>query len=353
MVGVIGALSASLWLGVASAADVGVFHLPLVEASAGKPVHVAISSTDLVALGQVELFYRQAGDENWHSLGFGQREAGDWVATIPSNRVLSGALEYRIVSSIDGGTQVERFASASEPQRIRVKGSSTASTYMRELARYDGHTSRARAHFRRDDFGTSGSLEDNMWGVTTDLTFRVLGTLRALRFGVSRMRAETATSASQTNLSDGVATAGVDASKISTGYDAGFAELQFGFSDTFGVSTQVQLGANLESFTAGYRVAARLGMEPGTHVELYGEGVGGIGFVAGMGLHWDTVPHVPMSTAIEVTNWPNADQVALRLLTEAQFPVTKAIDLTVQGTYQARTQLLGGFGGGVGCAFSF
>jgi len=353
MVGVIGALSASLWLGVASAADVGVFHLPLVEASAGKPVHVTISSTDLVALGQVELFYRQAGDESWHSLGFGQREAGDWVATIPANRVISGGLEYRIVSSKDGGTPVNRFASVSEPQRIRVKGDSTASKYARELARYDGHTSQARVHYRRDDFGDNGNLEDNMWGATTDLTFRVLGTLRALRFGVSRMRAETVTSATETSLNDGAATQGEDASAISTGYDAGFAELQFGFSDTFGVSTQVQLGANLESFTAGYRLATRLGMEPGTHVEIYGEGVGGIGFVGGMGLHWDTVPHVPMSTAIEVTNWPNADQVALRLLTEAQIPVTKAIDLTVQGTYQARTQLLGGFGFGVGSAFSF
>jgi hypothetical protein len=353
MVGVIGALSASLWLGVASAADVGVFHLPLVEASAGNPVHVAISSTDLVALGQVELFYRQAGDENWHSLGFGQRQDGDWAATIPSNRVLSGALEYRIVSSVDGGAQVERFASASDPQRIDVKGNSTESKYMRELARYGGHTSRARVHYRRDDFGTNDTMEDNMWGVTTDLTFRVLGNLRALRFGVSRMRAETVSNGNSIESIDGSGTLGEPTSAISTGYDSGFAELQFGVSDTFGLSTQVQLGANLESFTAGYRVAARLGMEPGTHVELYGESVGGIGFVAGMGLHWDTVPHLPMSTAIEVTNWPNADQVALRLLTEAQIPVTKAIDLTVQGTYQARTQVLGGFGGGVGCAFSF
>jgi hypothetical protein len=353
MVGVIGALSASLWLGVASAAEVGVFHLPLVETSAGRPVEVTISSTDLVALGQVELFYRQAEAKNWHSLGFGQSEAGDWVATIPSNKVTSGTLEYRIVSTIPGEAQVARFASASEPQRILVTGDSTASKYNRELARYGGHTSRARVHYRRDDFGTNGTMDDNMWGVTTDLTFRVLGTLRALRFGVSRMRAETLSYDSQTDLTDGVISETNTTSKIATGYDSGFAELQFGFSDTFGLSTQVQLGANLESFTAGYRVAARLGMEPGTHVELYGEGVGGIGFVAGMGLHWDTVPHVPMSTAIEVTNWPNGEQVALRLLTEAQFPVTKAIDLTVQGTYQARTQLLGGFGGGVGCAFSF
>lgn len=353
MVGVIGALSASLWLGVASAAEVDVFHIPLVEASAGKPVDVTISSADLVSLGQVELFYRQAGATNWHSLGFGQREAGDWIATIPSNKVTSGTLEYRIVSSVPDGAQVARFASASAPQRILVTGDSTASKYNRELARYGGHTSRARVHYRRDDFGTNGTMEDNMWGVTTDLTFRVLGNLRALRFGVSRMRAETVAPGSQQSISGGSITEAVPTIPISTGYDSGFAELQFGLSDSLGLSTQVQLGANLESFTAGYRLAARLGMDPGTHVEIYGEGVGGIGFVGGMGLHWDTVPHVPMSTAIEVTNWPNADQVALRLLTEAQFPVTKAIDLTVQGTYQARTQVLGGFGGGIGCAFSF
>ena len=72
-----------------------------------------------------------------------------------------------------------------------------------------------------------------------------------------------------------------------------------------------------------------------------------------MGLHWDTVPRVPMSTSVEVTNWPSGDQVALRLISDVEFPIGKAIDVSVRGSYQARTALLGCFGGGLGLAYSF
>jgi hypothetical protein len=337
--------------------------VPLVSAQAGTPIDVIVTSNDLVAYGQVELFYRRTGARDWRSLGFGQQENGDWVATIPRDEVLSGALEYRIVSTEEGGIPVARFATDTEPQRITVTGDSRASTYERELARYDGQTSRASVEYRMDNFGENEGMPDNMWGVTTDFTFRVLGTLHALRFGVSRMRAETVVE--QTTDEEELERTppmgwtptepGEDVVLVaeSTGYDSGFAELQFALHDYFGLKAQVQLGANLTRFTAGYRAEVRLGLEPGTHVKLYGGGAGDIGFVAGMGLHWDTVPKIPMSTAVEVTNWPSGEQVALRLITEAELPVGDRFDLNIKGTYQGRTALLGGFGGGLGCSYSF
>ena len=316
-----------------------VHHIPVVEVAAGKALDIVVSSQDLVALGQLELHYRRAGAKAWRSLGFGQRADHAWVASIPAAEVMAGRLEYKILSKKEGEDSVERFASDSAPQRVQVSGESVETLYARELARFGGKTSRASMMTRFDNFGESGGEPDYLWGVTSDFTYRVLGKLRALRFGVTRMRAET--------VSNGAAE--------STGYDSGFAELDFAVNDYVGIKTELQLGANLTRFTSGYRGTVRLGLEPGTHVELYGGYVGDIGFEAGMGLFWDTVPHVPMSTAVEVTSWPIdlGKYTALRLVYAAEFPINPALDVSLRTTYQARTALRGGLGGGVGFAYSF
>jgi len=315
-------------------------HVPVVEA----PPEVALdilATGDFLEMGQVELLYRRLGDEGWRSLAFERREIGGWQARIPAREVLIPGIEYYIHSTDGaGGAEDARFASASSPQRITIAGPSSIALMERELARYDGQRSRARAGFSYVNYGDQGALPDNLWQVDADFTYRILGTLRSLRFGVSRMRA-TAIDPGETPTSE------------EAGYDHGFAELEVAFHDLVGAKGQIQLGANGQRFTSGGEGRVRLGLDPGTHVELFAGGAAGVGGYGGMGLFWDTVPYVPMNAGVVVSTFPNAEDQSVQLFYELSVPLGQFVDIQGRGTYQARTALYGGIGGGLGFSWSF
>ena len=333
------ALACALLLSApALAGPAALVHVPVAEAPPETDLDIRAVG-DFLEMGQVELVYRRVGEASWRTLGFEQRESGGWQARIPAREVLIPGIEYYIRSAADGAEQA-RFASAAAPQRIAVAGPSAVALMERELARYDGQRSRARAGFSYVNFGDQGELPDNLWRVDADFTYRILGTLRSLRFGVSRMRA--------TAIVPGEQPVGED-----VGYDYGFAELEVAFHDLVGVKGQIQLGANSQRFTAGGEGRLRLGLDPGTHVELFAGGAGEVGGYGGMGLFWDTVPYVPMNAGVVVSTFPNAEAQSVQLFYELSVPLGEFVDVQARGTYQARTALYGGIGGGLGFSWSF
>lgn len=316
-------------------------HVPVVEAPPDRPLPVSFSCEDLRGLGQVELMYRPLNGSTWRSLGFGRLPEGGWVAVIPAEDMAPPGVAYYIRSA-SGPRGGERFASERAPQVVRVESPPARAHKAVELERFDGHKSRFSASGWYVNFGAQDELVDRWYGGDFDFTYRVLGAVRTVRFGVSRMWA--------TGIFDGLDGVYND----ETGLAHGFAELEFQPIDALGITTQVQLGANATSFTAGGRGALRIGPEPGTHVELYGGGTGGLGVYGGMMLNWDTVPKVPMAAGLEVTNWPTAgDDWAVRLLYDMEVPLGEHADLLLGANYQARASDYGSFGGRGGIAWSF
>lgn len=321
---------------MASAEEPVLFHVPLITQSAGEPMVVRISGEGLAQLGQLELYYRRIGRSEWRSLGFELRQDGEFVAVVPGAEVLPPGLEYHIAIR-RGETVRSRFASAAAPHSVVVVGDSSESRMERELARVDGQRSRARVMGGLDNFGARGSLPDYMWAVEADFTYRVLTTLRTLRFGIQRMRAE------------GIA----GGEGVEAGYDHGFAEIELEAHELFAVRGQVQLGANQTQFTAGGVGTLRFGMDPGTHVDAYFGGAAGVGLFSGVNLHWATVPGVPMYGGVEITDWPTESLWAVRLRYGLEVPLGENLDVLGRVTYQARTAVYGGIGGGLGVAWSF
>jgi hypothetical protein len=325
-----------------------IYHEPPRSTEAGELLDLTITAGDPLEVGALELVYRRVGERQWRTLGFERVQGDEFRARVPADEVLGGGLEY-FIRARSGDTLTDRFASEAAPQRVTVYGESEVEDFERELSRYDGQRSRASASFSYINFGAQQDVPDSLMQYGADFTYRVLGELRSLRFGVSRMRAEALGPPEETDETD----EDPPPTAVSTGYDHGFAELEVGIGDYVGLKGQVQLGANLERFTAGGEGRLRIGLDPGTHVEIYGGGAGGVGGYGGLELAWDTVPRVPMVAGAEVSTFPNQGDPAVLWHFGAEFPAGEHLDLQLTARYQARTALYGGLGGSLGFSWSF
>lgn len=341
-----------IWM--ASAWALELVHVPATEAQAGESVKLVVSTDDIAAMPGVELTYRSGGA--WRTLGFGPDDSGEWVALIPGSEVRGPTLEYYIVSPAGA-----HFASATQPWRVAVATEDLQTRGERELARYDGQRSLVEGWYRGIDHGADGELTDATWMAGMRFVYRPLTQIRAMEFGFVRMRGEALEVAEVDQ--DGFPVFGQDINPDARpnvagrtwnqGLDWGYADLEVPFSERFSVSGRLILGGNDAGFTAGGRLAVRVGAEP----QVYGRGwigfVGGTGVDTGFEMHWDTVPYVPMFASIEVTNWPNNGPWGVLLSYGISVPLGPHADANLRVGYQGRTSDLGGIGLGGGLSWSF
>lgn len=328
-----------------SVASAGILvHPPAVDAMEGAPLSIRVQNTDSGDMAVVEVFYRTERRGEWRSLGFSRSVDGSWSASIPAEDVRGDWLEYYIAS--DGR---DRFASAEEPHRIALGELGEIELVERELARFDGQRTRFAASYQRLNLGAPEGLTDGSWQGDFQVTYRPLGTVRSLHFGFARMRG------TAVERSEGEFVQSLDSTDQETwGLDRGWAELELRAAEKFSVSPTLVLGANSSGFTAGAGAAMRIGLDPGTNLRAYGLFVGGgTGGEFGVALAWDTVPHVPMSAGIVVSNWPNDSLYGVRLRYDLEIPLGERADLLAGGSYQARTTTHGGLGFRGGFAWAF
>jgi len=324
-----------------ASAEVLLVHVPVVQAKQREPFEVVVSVADFTVMDDVRLQLRAVGEDAWTPHRFERRGDSDWVVAIPGHRVEPPGLEYYIASDGAAGAR-DRYASAGQPQRIEVEGKPGYARMMRELARFDGQRSvfGARADFL--SFGSSSGLPDHYLVGLLDYRYRILGPIRSLHFGFYGMRAA-------------VVSGGGDAGRrdFDAGVDYGFAEIELAPAELFGLEARLELGANADGFLAGGFGALRIGRDPGSHVDLRGGYLHGVGRRFELGLTWDTVPRVPMDATLWVSDWPDMDDPAVGVRYQANVPLGEHADLQLRLGYQARYSELGGVAGGLGFSWAY
>jgi hypothetical protein len=147
------------------------------------------------------------------------------------------------------------------------------------------------------------------------------------------------------------------------GFDRGFAQAEFSPIDPLGFRVGAEIGADLQQFRGGGQAALRVGNDTGTHLWAWLANTSAVGGSFGASLTWDTLTWdrltgtpgrpIPMTAAVDVTNWPSDERYAVRLRTGIDLPVGEHLGFQLQGSYQARTALAGGPGGQLGASWAF
>ena len=112
--------------------------------------------------------------------------------------------------------------------------------------------------------------------------------------------------------------------------------------------------ATQAGFAVGGRGEARLGDREASHVAVGVEYLADVGTSGFFRLGWGTVPKVPMSATVEITNLPASHRdTGVRLYYDVGREVAPGVRVGLRVGYAARTQSVAGFTGGAGAAVEF
>jgi hypothetical protein len=326
-----------------------VFHVPPATALKDAPLELQVTTKDLATAGRLELWYRRIGTEAWTAIGL-NRKGSNYVVVIPKGVVSAPGVEYALLDH-SGSTSTPVFATLTDPHRVLVEGDSVAAMTERRLAARYGQRSRFESWGGAQSFGKApGRGPDYYWNFGAAYTYRALGILHNLRFGFERMRGETPGWFRKQGTQQ-------------AGFDRGFAQAEFSPIDPLGLRVGAEIGADLQQFRGGGQAAVRVGNDTGTHLWAWLANTSAVGGSFGASLTWDTLTWdrltgtpgrpIPMTAAVDVTNWPSDERYAVRLRTGIDLPVGEHLGFQLQASYQARTALAGGPGGQLGASWAF
>jgi hypothetical protein len=201
--------------------------------------------------------------------------------------------------------------------------------------------------------GVTAPGTDEYWLTSATYTYRLLDDLYDIHFGIVIMRGSLA----QIESSAGeVLPADVPAGSDDPGFYAGRGGVTYEVGRLFSLESDLILGATETGFAAGVSGLVRIGQIAATRAELSVDFIPEAGSTGTFRFAWDTVPQVPMSLSVEVSDRPLGDSVpsATRMLFDAGVELTSGLTLSGRVGYGARTDgLKGGPILGLGTTISF
>lgn len=316
-------------------------HVPPAEARAGEPIDLV---TESPASGPAPvLHYRTTGTPAWIDVELVRRPDTRWIATIPGTAVALPGVEYYIDRS---GAPV--FATAAQPHPIEVIVDDGPRRRAFDLERVRNKRSRVHVAGEWVDFGKTAigatQFDDRYYRIDADFSYRLLAyPLEDIRVGYTRLMGKTAQCGA------------TDCGEIEAGYKVGgWFELGLGPSPGIRLDARMLVLATAAGFAIGGRGELRIGNGDGSHIAVGGEYAADVGAIGFFRLGWDTVPHVPMATTIEIGNLPSTErETGVRLIYDASIPVMPGIRAGLRAGYAARDQRVGGFTAGAGMTFDF
>jgi hypothetical protein len=303
-------------------------HVPPGEAEAGATVDLIVeaSATTPTLVAHV----RPTGSVPYRAVELVRRDDGHWGAQVPAE---TPGLDYYIDA---GGEPV--FATAQWPQTIPVHLDEDASRRARDVLRSSARRYRMESSGEWVSFGQRASsamtVPDNYYRIDADLAYRLWSyPLEEIRVGYTRI----------TN------------TDTSLGFKVGgWAELGLAPIEGVRFDLRAVVMAAKDGFAVGGRAEGRLGDREGSHVALGVEYYGDVGSDGYFRLGWATVPGLPMSATVEITDLPaSTSPTGVRFYYDVARELGYGVRVGVRVGYAARTEDVAGICGGGGASWNF
>jgi hypothetical protein len=306
-------------------------HVPPAEATAGTPLELVAEAPP--ATPTLRLFYRThtgGAPVAFTSQELVRKDDAHWVAIVPAQAVAMPGFDYYIAA---GDEPV--FASPAWPHTMPVIEGEGDARRTRDSARSNHRRSRVGGNFEYVDFGSrklpgaTNTLTDRYYRVDADFAYRLWAyPVDELRVGYTRLIGD-----------------------VPSGPDNGFRVsgwFELGLAPVEGVHVDGRVMVLASSnFEAGFRGEVRLGDRDASHVAAGVEYLADVGANGFFRLGWGTVPGVPMSATVEVTNLPAREKdVGVRLYYDIAHAIVPGVRLGIRVGYAARDQEHYGFTSG-------
>lgn len=306
-------------------------HRPLMQApSTGAQLRFLVARPG--DPGEVLVFVRPLGSTDEPAAVPVVMTSEGFVATLsPEHLHLTGSEYWVVLRDEASGRERPIFASADDPQPIVVIEPRRRRLEREALADREGRRNTFRLGGEVVQLGPSGGY---YLRATASYAHHFLTALETIEVGVGVTRA----------MVDGPNDPGVD---------YGRADLTLRLHERMRLRVALALGFSEDGFTLGGGAYALLGKPFGTHVELGGEYLADVGYLARVRLGFDTVPHVPLGATIEVTNFPLDGDANVRLLLDAAYRFAPDTYVRLVVGYRGQQATRGGISVGLDLAYSF
>ena len=317
-------------------------HVPPGDVEAGKQLELVAEAP--ATTPTLVAHVRPRGTTSYKAIELVRKDDAHWVAVVPAATVEPPGVDYYLVA---GDQPV--FASPDWPHTMSVRSSPEDERRGRDLLRVRSKRSKVSTmgeyvqYGRRSIGGTR--IDDKYYRLEGDFSYRLLVyPLEEIRVGGTYMDGETPSQMCPT----------ADPCSTRAGIKSGWFELGVAAVEGVRLDARMIAMATAEGFAVGGRGEARLGARDASHVAIGAEYLADTGASGFFRLGWGTVPKVPMSATVEVTNVPASfSETGVRLYYDVGFEVANGVRIGGRVGYAARTQSVAGFTGGGGASVEF
>jgi len=338
-------ITIAILFAASTASAQAVRHVPPGDVEAGKQVElVAEAAATTPAL--VAHVRTHTGGE-YKAIELVRKDDAHWVAVVPTETVEPPGIDYYLTA---GDQPV--FATPDWPHTMAVRAAPEDERRGRDLMRARGRRSKVNAQgewveFGRRKYGNS-TVEDNYFRFEGDFSYRLLVyPLEEIRVGGTYMLGKTF--AAPDFMCDTA-----DPCDDEAGIKAGWFELGLAAVEGVRLDARMIAMATAEGFAVGGRGELRVGARGASHVAVGAEYLADTGSSGFFRLGWGTVPKLPMSATVEITNLPASHRdTGVRLYYDIAREVAPGVRLGFRVGYAARTQSVAGITGGAGASVEF
>jgi hypothetical protein len=307
---------------------------PIDRVVAGEPLRIALALRS-PASGAV-LHAREAGQPTYSSQSMTRVGSEYWSATVPADRVHAPALEWFIEAVAPEGTRPV-VGSAESPQSSAVVDVQQHSE-RRVMGIAQIWTDFAAFDTKGNDY--AWQTEGVMGGRFADVGIRAVRT----GFGVYRGVSGTLQQLDVLNQPG-----------TSIGLTYGYLEGELGIVPLLSIALRGIIGLQASGVQGGTSGFLRIGSDLSTNLLLGGEVLGGIGVRGIAEFDWNSFRDWPIVLRSEVTNQPAGSDgdVGVRLITQLGYRVLPHLIVSGRASYQGRTIVHAGPGGGAAVGYTW
>jgi hypothetical protein len=292
------------------------------------------------------LHVRPAGAPTYHAMLLAREHDIYLRGQVPPELVTSPGVEYFVeVSAPDGHTGLA-LASPQQPIYVDVPEPPLLDRFGSIPGRSSVHMTGEYLDFRTFD-NRAGDRTDRLVSGNVDFTYWLGNIVQSLGVGYGVY-------AGAGGSKDAVWGPGMTLPH--TGFQYGYADIELGGhleKVPASVGGQVIAGVGRTGFGMGVEARVRVGAPVGTNVLFSTRSIDQVGYLSEVRFGTWPVQHVGLGVSVGATNQPDRGEVAVKLGTELEFAVRHDVSLLLRGSWQGRSVVHSGAGGGAGLGFSW
>jgi hypothetical protein len=303
---------------------------------------------DPARVTSASLHYRTVGDTTYDRVLL-RREGGIYLrAAIPADRVIAPGVEYFVEAAVPNGQSGAAFASPGMPALIKVEPPPSL------LQKFAGRRNRTRLSImgsyldfaNLDDRG--GDRSDELYHGEIDVLYRLEGIIYGVRAGFGSY-------GGKGGLANQTWSYAYPAPTV--GYSYGYAEMELRLpvkkGPPLGFAGRVYAGVGEDGFGLGLAARVRIGDPDAVNLSGNVSSIEELGFYSDLRLETWPTTRVPVGISVGVTDQPGQGDLGARLAADLGWRARPWLQPTLRLSWQGRTAIHSGVGGGLGLVFDW